>query len=97
MAVFRRVANGEAIWTDGKRSKKVPSKQYCLDRLKRLEQDKEDSLRFWIDRVKAMDTDDELDRSWATETFNLLDECWTELQQSKQEDIDIFSALGIQA
>ncbi|MBX9937680.1 MAG: hypothetical protein K2Y32_00420 [Candidatus Obscuribacterales bacterium] len=96
MPVFRRVVGGEAIWTDGKRSKKVPTKQYCLDRLQKLkEQGNEAVLNFWLDRAKAIDTQDELDRRWAQESFELLDECWSELQKPAQEDDDIFSVLGI--
>ena len=89
MAIFRRMVNGEAIWSDGKRTKKVPTREWSRERLRKLRRESQgEQLKFWLERSKALGSADELERKWAEECWSMLDELWEEiLKQEKERDI----------
>lgn len=88
MAIMRRVANGQVIWTNGKTSKTIPTREVCKERLKKIKDGpNSEALKFWLDRTKAMDSKDELEAAWSKEVWHLLDEIWDELEKPETEDI----------
>lgn len=98
---YVRIERDEKVaYTDGQRKMFVPSKDALRTRLQSLLDEaggnsRHDCVsRFWMDRARDTATADDMQRAWATEVFQKLNQIWDEmlanLPELKEGEEDIF-------